>query len=208
MRIKPIEIPNSKGSAAIGESASFIETKRRIVASAARVFSRRGFTAGTTKEIAAELQMSQPAVYHYIGSKNLLLEEIALKVVNDLSLSLEEGLKDSDNPTLRLRNVIRRFSDAVLRNQNECAVFWRERHSFTPELQAKVVAREREFMTTVSALIADLQKNDGLPKHLASGVLAEAIIGMPVWSYHWYRQNRHPDARALADLYCDLIGIP
>jgi len=208
MTSKSTEIPNSQGSAVISESTSFIETKRRIVASAARVFSRRGFTAGTTKEIAADLHMSQPAVYHYIGSKNLLLEEIALKVVNDLSRSLEEGPEDSDNPNLRLRNTIRRFSDAVLRNQNECTVFWRERHSFAPELEAKVIAREREFMTKVAALIADLQTKERLPKHLASGILAEAIIGMPVWSYHWYRQNRHPDARALADLYCDLIGIP
>lgn len=201
-------MPNPEGSESMNESASFLETKRRVVASAARVFSRRGFTAGTTKEIAAELQMSQPAVYHYIGSKNLLLEEIALQVANDLAFSLEEGLKDADNPALKLRNVIRRFSEAVLRNQNECAVFWRERHSFTPELQSKVVAREREFMTTVSALIANLQKDDVLPKHVASGVLAEAILGMPTWSYHWYRQNRHPDARTLADLYCDLIGLP
>lgn len=202
------EKPNRQSSPSNIDSESFLETKRRIIASAARIFSRRGFSAATTKEIAAELQMSQPAVYHYIKSKNLLLEEIAIKVANELIRSYEEGIKDSDNQALKLRNVIRRFSDAVLRNQNECAVFWRERHSFTPELQSRITELEREFMTKVSVLIADLQKSDVLPKHSASGVLAEAIIGMPVWSYHWYRQNRHPDARALADLYCDLIGIP
>jgi len=203
----PSKSTNANGSDPV-ESASFLDTKRRIIASAARVFNRRGFTAGTTKEIAAELQMSQPAVYHYIGSKNFLLEEIALQVTNDLASSLDEGLKDADSSATRLRSVVRRFSEAVLQNQNEFAVFWKERHSFTPELQSKVIEGERRFMTKVSELIAELQNDGVLPRNVSSAILAEAIVGMPCWSYHWYRSSKHPDARTLADVYCDLIGLP
>ena len=184
------------------------ETKRMIVASAAKVFSQRGYTAGTTKEIAAELQMSQPAVYHYIGSKALLLDEIALLVAGDFLKSLDTALAESDNPNIRLRNVVRRFTEALLRNQFACMVFWRERHSFGEDLRTTIASQEREFMKTVTGLVADLQKTGHLDADVSSEVLAQAIIGMPAWSYQWYRPNRHPDPHQLADVYCDLVGLP
>jgi len=184
------------------------ETKRMIVASAAKVFSQRGYTAGTTKEIAAELQMSQPAVYHYIGSKTLLLDEIALLVAGDFLKSLDTALAESDNPNIRLRNVVRRFTEALLRNQFACMVFWRERHSFSEDLRTTIASQEREFMKTVTGLVADLQKTGHLDADVSSEVLAQAIIGMPAWSYQWYRPNRHPDPHQLADVYCDLVGLP
>lgn len=187
---------------------SYDETKRMIVASAARVFSRRGFTAGTTKEIAAELNMSQPAVYHYIGSKALLLDEIAMLVAGDFRNCLDVALAESENPDVRLRNVVRRFTEALLRNQHECMVFWRERHSFSQELREKIGREEREFMVTVASLVADLQDRRLFTASVSSEVLAQAIIGMPAWSYQWYRPNRHPDPHQLADVYCDLVGLP
>lgn len=187
---------------------SYEETKRMIVASAARVFSRRGYTAGTTKEIAAELQMSQPAVYHYIGSKALLLDEIAMLVANDFRSSLDVALAESPTPEVRLRNVVRRFTEALLRNQHECMVFWRERHSFSEDLRKKIAAQERDFMRSVAGLVADLQNQNLMTSDVSAEVLAQAIIGMPAWSYQWYRQDRHPDPQQLADVYCDLVGLP
>ena len=190
------------------KNRSFEETKRLIVSSAARVFSRRGYTSGTTKEIAAELQMSQPAVYHYIGSKALLLDEIAMLVASDFQKSLAIALEESGNPDIRLRNVVRRFTEALLRNQYECMVFWRERHSFSEDLRIKIAEQERQFMRSVSGLVADLQAKNLLMSTVSSEVLAQAIIGMPAWSYQWYRNDRHPDPHQLADVYCDLVGIP
>ena len=190
------------------KNRSFEETKRLIVSSAARVFSRRGYSSGTTKEIAAELQMSQPAVYHYIGSKALLLDEIALLVASDFLKSLEIALAESDNPDIRMRNVMRRFTEALLRNQYECMVFWRERHSFSEDLRLNIAEQERNYMRSVANLVADLQKKGILTSTVSSEVLAQAIIGMPAWSYQWYRNDRHPDARELADVYCDLVGLP
>jgi AcrR family transcriptional regulator len=190
------------------KNRSFEETKRLIVSSAARVFSRRGYSSGTTKEIAAELQMSQPAVYHYIGSKALLLDEIALLVASDFLQSLEIALAESDNPDIRMRNVMRRFTEALLRNQYECMVFWRERHSFSEDLRLNIAEQERNYMKSVANLVADLQKKGILTSTVSSEVLAQAIIGMPAWSYQWYRNDRHPDARELADVYCDLVGLP
>ena len=203
-----INLENTEAGDDAKKNRSFEETKRLIVSSAARVFSRRGYSSGTTKEIASELQMSQPAVYHYIGSKALLLDEIALLVASDFQKSLAIALEESDNPDIRLRNVVRRFTEALLRNQYECMVFWRERHSFSEDLRINIAEQERQFMKSVANLVADLQEREILMSTVSSEVLAQAIIGMPAWSYQWYRHDRHPDAHELADVYCDLVGLP
>lgn len=203
-----INLEKSEAHDEAKKNRSFEETKRLIVSSAARVFSRRGYSSGTTKEIASELQMSQPAVYHYIGSKALLLDEIALLVASDFQKSLAIALEESDNPDIRLRNVVRRFTEALLRNQYECLVFWRERHSFSEHLRLNIAEQERQFMKTVSGIVFDLQEKNILNSKVSSEVLAQAIIGMPAWSYQWYRHDRHPDAHELADVYCDLVGLP
>jgi AcrR family transcriptional regulator len=203
-----INLENTEAGDEAKKNRSFEETKRLIVSSAARVFSRRGYSSGTTKEIASELQMSQPAVYHYIGSKALLLDEIALLVASDFQKSLAIALEESDNPDIRLRNVVRRFTEALLRNQYECMVFWRERHSFSEDLRVNIAEQERQFMKSVANLVADLQERKILMSTVSSEVLAQAIIGMPAWSYQWYRHDRHPDAHELADVYCDLVGLP
>jgi len=203
-----MDLQNTESGDLSPKNRSFEETKRLIVSSAARVFSRRGYSSGTTKEIAAELQMSQPAVYHYIGSKALLLDEIAVLVASDFQKSLSIALEESANDDVRLRNVVRRFTEALLRNQYECMVFWRERHSFSEDLRNRIAEQEREFMKSVASLVADLQQSNILTSSVSSEVLAQAIIGMPAWSYQWYRHDRHPDAHKLADVYCDLVGLP
>ena len=203
-----INLENTETGDDAKKNRSFEETKRLIVSSAARVFSRRGYSSGTTKEIASELQMSQPAVYHYIGSKALLLDEIALLVASDFQKSLAIALEESADPDIRLRNVVRRFTEALLRNQYECMVFWRERHSFSEDLRINIAEQERQFMKSVANLVADLQEKKTLMSTVSSEVLAQAIIGMPAWSYQWYRHDRHPDAHELADVYCDLVGLP
>jgi hypothetical protein len=87
-------------------------------------------------------------------------------------------------------------------------VFWRERHSFSEDLRINIAEQERQFMKSVANLVADLQERKILMSTVSSEVLAQAIIGMPAWSYQWYRHDRHPDAHELADVYCDLVGLP
>lgn len=52
------------------------ETRNRLIDSALKVFSRKGFTASTTKDIAKEAGVTDGLIYHYFTSKEDLLWEI------------------------------------------------------------------------------------------------------------------------------------
>jgi AcrR family transcriptional regulator len=180
--------------------------RRAILEGAAEVFVRRGFAAGTTKEIAAEVGLSQPAIYHYVGSKADLLREIALHVDHDMMEALARGLACSKDEREQLRGVIYEFTAAVVRDRRVFAVFWQELHSLSPETLAKVSSDERIFVARVGRLIAALQKQG----HLPAGppvVLAQAILSMPSWMYHWYRPGGALNAEQISEIYCRLLGL-
>src|SRR3954451_10837655 len=123
------------------------EAKRKaILEGAAEVFMRHGFDAGTTKEVAAEVGLSQPAIYHYVGSKADLLREISIEVGRDMMAALENGLASGDSPADQLRAVIHEYTASVVRDLRSFAVFWLELRSLEPEVRAKLREDERDFV--------------------------------------------------------------
>jgi AcrR family transcriptional regulator len=190
-----------------GRPPGFHEKRRDILTGAARVFERRGFSAGTTKEIAAEVGLSQPAIYHYVGSKEDLLGEIAMQVSRDMTSALETGLAAGETSREQFRAVIREFAAAVIRNQAEFAVFWKELHAIPEAARTAVLADERKFLNRIGSLVKELQGTGELPSDAPTPVVTEAIIGMVCWTYHWYRPGRSPDADQVAQVFCDLLRL-
>jgi len=189
------------------EVVSDHEAKRlAIIEGAADVFGRRGFAAGTTKEIAAEVGLSQPTIYHYVGSKHGMLREIALHVDTEMTAALARGLARSANPVEQLRAVIEEFTDAVVRDRQAFAVYWQEIRSLDDDVRKKLSDDERAFVAAVAKLVALLQDERRLPDGPAV-VVAEAILSMPSWMYHWYRPQGPLSAAQIAQLYCRLIGL-
>lgn len=183
------------------------ELKRRaILEGAADVFMRRGFVAGTTKEIAAEVGLSQPAIYHYVGSKADLLREIALHVDHDMIRALQVGLDSSTEPHRQLRGVIHEFTAAVVRDHRVFAVFWQELRMLPDQVRETIAEDERTFVRKVGELVAVLQKAGRMPAGPRT-VIAEAVLSMPSWMYKWYRPGGELTAEEIADVYCRLIGL-
>lgn len=60
-----------------------VETRERILAAAARIFSRHGYAAGTTNRIAAEADMSVGSLYQYFPNKDAILVELVRHHVDE-----------------------------------------------------------------------------------------------------------------------------
>jgi AcrR family transcriptional regulator len=193
-----------------GEDTSVISdhaAKRlAILEGAAEVFMRRGFAAGTTKDIAAEVGLSQPAIYHYVGSKHDLLREIALHVDEEMNSALARGLAVSEEPGEQLRGIIIEFTAAVVRDRRAFAVFWQELYALPDDVRAQVTDDERAFVSSVASIVTSLQTEGRMPPGPPI-VLAEAVLSMPSWMYHWYRPAGPLSASEIAELYCRLVGL-
>lgn len=181
--------------------------RAEIVEVAAEVFYGRGFSAGTTREIAAQVGLTQPAIYHYVGSKNHLLAAIAEHVDREMTAALELGIARSSTPQGQLAGIIEEFTSAVLTNQKAFAVYYRENHHIQPDVQAAVEAHERQFVRRTSELVSQLQKAGVLPDADPPTVVAEAILGMASWSYRWFRPGGRATPKAVARAFTRLLGL-
>lgn len=187
--------------------AGWERRRREILDGAAEVFFERGFHRGTTKEIAERVGLTQSAIYHYVGSKDDLLSEIARQVDHDFSRALERSIASTDDPVARLRAVIGSFVDMIVLNQRTYAVYWKEQTSIVPQVYEETNADQRRYVERIEAVVADVQALGVLPAHRATHVVAEAIIGMLSWLYWWYRSGVHEPSE-IAAAFCEIIGLP
>ena len=93
---------------AVGDTGQRYEARReQILQLAVEVFAESGFSAGTTTEIAKRAGLTQPALYHYVGSKEQLLAEIIHRMGAELSAVLESVLSRTElTPAERLATFI------------------------------------------------------------------------------------------------------
>jgi AcrR family transcriptional regulator len=193
--------------AARADSVVEHELKRlAILQAAAEVFYRRGFAAGTTKEVAAAVGLTQPAIYHYVGSKRDLLREIAVQVDRDMMSALTTALRSSTEPGEQLKALLREFTAAVVKDRLAFAVFFQEHHSLETETRDRVEKDERTFVNKVGRMIGVLQAEGRMPEGPTT-LLAEAVLSMPSWLYTWYRPGGPMTADQIADVFCALIGL-
>jgi AcrR family transcriptional regulator len=78
------------------------QTRERILAAAARVFSERGYAGGTTNHIAAEAGVSVGSLYQYFPNKDALLAELMRAHVDEgttrVAASLAAATADGTTP--------------------------------------------------------------------------------------------------------------
>src|SRR3954471_4755495 len=59
------------------------EQRRRILGGAVAVFSRRGYRAASMNDVAAQVGLSKPALYHYVSTKQDLLVAVYEEVLDE-----------------------------------------------------------------------------------------------------------------------------
>ncbi|TYK46865.1 TetR/AcrR family transcriptional regulator [Actinomadura decatromicini] len=181
--------------------------RRRILDVAADVFFVRGYERGTTKEIAERAGMSQPTIYHYVGSKEVLMSEIARQVDRDFTAALDEALDVPADPATQLRRVIDAFVRSLALNQRTFAVYWKEFRSLPKDVGREVSGHERDFVVRVEEVVRRAQDEGVLPAGHPTRIVSEGILGMMSWMHWWYKPDEF-DADQVSRAFCDLIGLP
>jgi AcrR family transcriptional regulator len=87
--------------------------KGSIINAARKLFTERGVTDVSIKEIAAKANVSQVTIYNYFGSKNALAKEVLVSYL-DMAIKEYEEILDRDIPfSEKLKIIIDRKYDAV-----------------------------------------------------------------------------------------------
>jgi AcrR family transcriptional regulator len=174
--------------------------EREILERAAELFAQRGFAGTTVQDIADALGMSRPALYYYVKSKDVILEQLVENLsINDANVLEAIRRRRSGDPLEKLREMAHHLATNASSNPYQTQILAQSKH----HLPEQIAARDREAeRSIVQSLIWVLEQGmrRGQFRALDPHTAALAIIGMCLWTAWWVQGSPSP---ALTDQVAD-----
>lgn len=169
-----------------------------ILEAAAKVFAQHGYRASTIHDVAAELNLTAAALYHYVEGKQDLLIDICARAGNPLYEAAIEILVRDLPPQEKLRLLFRRHLEVIHTSRAISTILIQERSELPPEHLEKLDAAERAYFATIRTLLEQIAPPGSQPDPRLS---AYAMVGMMNWTLRWYHEGGRYDLDHVADAF-------
>ena len=182
------------------------ERKRdAVILTAARAFRRRGYHNTSLDDIANELNVTKPTVYHYVATKEQLLFECFRTGLNQIMESFEQidGLPRSARE--RLDHVIRGYAEAITSDFGWCMV-QAENQDLSPAMSKNVRALKSRIDQGIRQLLEE-GAQDGSIRKCDAKITSFALAGAINWIAHWYRADEPLSAADIAQRFIELFEL-
>jgi len=175
-----------------------------ILASAANMFYQKGYHATTIEDVARDVGILKGSLYYYIDSKEDLLFELLLDVIEQGDQRLKQAIEGIQDPAEQLQRAVDAQIEHIIQNQVRVGLFLHEFDNFHSGRWQRVrdVMRryQRRFENILRAGQASGQFVEGDPWLLANG-----ILGAGNFIYRWYPGHKAPSLEAVKKTFVPLI---
>jgi len=184
-------------------SAGYEGQRDQILAAAAALFARRGYTAATMNEVAADCGVSKATLYHYVRDKHDLLAQIATGHVARLEALVADVSAGRLAPDAHLRALIERFMAAYAGAQHEHRVLTEDVKFLADGERGQVLAAQRRVVAAFAAALVALQP--ALADTPLAKPLAMLLFGMINWTFTWLKPGGALTHETLAPVVAQLF---
>jgi AcrR family transcriptional regulator len=177
---------------------------RRILLAAVDSFSKTGFHAASTREIAKKAKLSPAAVYVHFQSKEELLYTVVTIISEWVFDQVNAAVRGREHPAERLRRVVQVHvaSHAAMRTAMFVANF--EFHSLNA-VQRKKILRYRDAIEQVFEDCIEAGCEDGSVHVPDIGITRVAIVSLCVSVLNWFSPRGKLSPEQVGELYADLV---
>jgi AcrR family transcriptional regulator len=181
------------------QSPDYDKRREAIVAAAAALYARRGFTGASIADLAQACGSSKSLIYHYFPSKDDILYEVMAAHLDAL-VDAAYDVMQAGNARERLEALTLAFMRLYVGAQDSHKVLLNELDNLPAERRAEVVAKQKRIIAVVETLIREIRP-DLNPNTLP---LAMLFFGMINWTHTWFRPSGAISAEAIAKMAVDL----
>jgi AcrR family transcriptional regulator len=179
------------------------QVRADIIAAATRVFSQRGYHAASMVEIADEVGMRKPSLYHHVRKKEDLLFAIHEQLIDELIEQTTSALSTSRSPAEKVREVLRVSMSFVARHRDGVTVFLQESRAVSGERWGELVVKRDLYEKMVSGAICE-GVSSGMFVDVPPQIAARAVLAMANWGYTWFDPSGELSAQAVSDIFADI----
>jgi AcrR family transcriptional regulator len=172
------------GDAAGGSRAD--EVRRRILAAAVAVFSRRGYRAASMNDVAAKVGLSKPTLYHYVSTKQDLLVAVYEEVLDESLASARAIVAGAPSTRDAVRGLLVDRVAYTCEHRDLLTICFEEESELPPELAAPILERRRSYEDLVRRAVESHLHATGRELPMAVGVYVNACLGAANWTYKWF----------------------
>jgi AcrR family transcriptional regulator len=170
---------------------------------AARLFAERGYQGTSLADLADELGVQKPSLYHHIRSKEDLLWEVAQEGADAFHAALD-AVPPELSAAERIRLALRAHLGVVAGQLDVATVFTREWRHLTGERHARFRTERRRYEERIRDLFREGVERGELRTDLDVATAALLFLSAANWAYTWLRPGADTDD--LADrLYAQLL---
>ena len=187
----PFEMPDPRPARKKKESDATQSTLERLLDAAAALFSRKGYAATSTREIAEILGIRKASLYYHIENKEDLLYAICKSSLERIHSDVAAALKDvkSGDPLERIRALIRAHLENLVHCQVAHSVAVGEMRALSGARLQEVIALRDAYEDLVRSVLADACKAGVLRADIGVKYLCLILLGLLNRVELWYRSS-------------------
>jgi AcrR family transcriptional regulator len=175
-----------------------------IVTVSASLFSKKDYRSTTLANIAAELNVTQAALYFYIKSKHDILYAICKTAINQYKDGVEEIFKTDKKPEEKLRDIIFFNVNLYTKSGDIINVYLSEESELPPAQRRYIRKTTKEIDNKIRDLFYQAIEEETF-REMNVLVTTRAIFGMCNWLSRWYKTDGECSADEVAQTFVDLI---
>jgi TetR/AcrR family transcriptional regulator, cholesterol catabolism regulator len=161
----------------------------RMLNAAAALFSKKGYAATSTREIAAVLRIQKASLYYHIEGKEDLLYSICKSSLEQIRADVATAIEDVSDPLERTRTLIRAHIESMLRDQDRHSATLSEMRALSKERLVQVIALRDTYEEMVRSVLQEAQQAGALRADIPVKYLCLILLGLVNRVEVWYRRK-------------------
>ena len=161
------------------QSPDYDKRREAILAAAARLYAKKGFSGAPVAELAGVCRTSKSLIYHYFPSKDDILYAVMAEHLDALTEAAETACAGGSADD-RLRTLTIAFMRLYAGAQNHHKVLLNELDNLPPDRRSDVVAKQRRIIAAAESVIAEIAPGGG------ARVNTMLFFGMINWTHTWF----------------------
>lgn len=163
------------------ERLSGAERKQQIIQAAISIMAEYGLPATTTRRIAEEVGVSEPALYKYFPGKKEMLLEALEEVGNRFFATIARAASEGDAVPDRIYNMSASFYEFVMDHPEESMLLFETvTGARDPEIKAKLSDKMLQSITVLAAMFDAGKEQGSVRNDLDTTVAAWQIMSLGI----------------------------
>jgi AcrR family transcriptional regulator len=164
-------------------------TPEGIIAISSRLFQEQGFHATSLEQVARELGVTRPALYHYFRSKQDILYGIHRTAQHRLGLAIDEVQAQHLTPREAIAAILRNHALTIIENAHLVGVMFQEEAGLPARRRNQLREARREYARSFAEVYEQGVKQ-GQFIEMDPLLAAFLMFGACNWISNWYRPGR------------------